>query len=324
MTSTTDRAEHPEVTEISDLAEGLLPLSRSSAVRRHLDGCVLCADVYTSLEEIRGVLGTLPEAPRMPEDVSARIDAALAAEALLDVVAYEDAESGETGAPRGDGISGPPDDGTGARETASVSRETSTDRARSVGPAGSAPRPADRPTGHPSGATGPGRGSRASRRRTGVAIGAVLTAAAIGTGVLLLQSGDSPSTASKKPAGASQGPSSFARGTLETKVSELLRAGGSAPLGTEGVAPKSSPKNPDVPKAAMGPPACVQRGTHRNEDPLGFKQGTYEGKDVYLLVLPHKSDPAHRVTAFIVDATCAAKNSATAGELLYTHSYKRG
>ncbi|WP_420034536.1 hypothetical protein ACN2WE_20300 [Streptomyces sp. cg28] len=302
MTSTTDTAEHPEVTEISDLAEGLLPPSRSSDIRRHLDGCVLCADVYSSLEEIRGLLGTLPDAPRMPEDVATRIDAALAAEALLDVVAYEDGESDEAR----------------ERETAPVSRETSAERS------GPAPRPADRPSGHAPSATGPGRRSRVTRRRTGAAIGAVLTAAAIGTGVLLAQSGGGTSTVSKTPPSASQSASSFAKANLESKVSELLHEGDPTTLGTEGTSPKPSLKNPEIPKAAMTPPACVQRGTHRNEDPLGFKQGTYEGKAVYLLVLPHRSDPAHRVTAFIVDASCAAKNSSAAGELLYTHSYKRG
>lgn len=65
MTTTTDSAEHPEVAEISDLTEGLLTPSRTVDVRRHLDGCALCADVYDSLEEIRGLLGTLPGPPRM-------------------------------------------------------------------------------------------------------------------------------------------------------------------------------------------------------------------------------------------------------------------
>ena len=72
MTSTTDMAGHPDVAEISDLAEGLLPPARSTELRRHLDDCELCADVYTSLEEIRGLLGTLPGPPRMPADVAGR------------------------------------------------------------------------------------------------------------------------------------------------------------------------------------------------------------------------------------------------------------
>ncbi|MFE4645751.1 anti-sigma factor family protein, partial [Streptomyces sp. NPDC056730] len=90
MTSTTDTAQHPDVSEISDLAEGLLSPSRSAAVRSHLDGCALCADVHDSLEEIRGLLGTLPGPPRMPADVAERIDAALAAEALLDATAPDE------------------------------------------------------------------------------------------------------------------------------------------------------------------------------------------------------------------------------------------
>lgn len=92
MTSTTDMAGHPDVAEISDLSEGILPPPRSADVRRHLDDCELCADVYASLEEIRDLLGTLPGPPRMPADVAGRIDAALAAEALLNATEPEAAE----------------------------------------------------------------------------------------------------------------------------------------------------------------------------------------------------------------------------------------
>lgn len=92
MTSTTGTGEHPtgehpEVSEISDLTDGLLSPSRSADVREHLAGCPLCDDVYASLEEIRALLGTLPGPLRMPADVAGRIDAALAAEALLDATA---------------------------------------------------------------------------------------------------------------------------------------------------------------------------------------------------------------------------------------------
>ncbi|MFF2850002.1 hypothetical protein ACFVT5_27250, partial [Streptomyces sp. NPDC058001] len=83
MTSTTDAAGHPDVDEISDLTEGLLSPTRSEDLQRHLDSCELCTDVYASLEEIRGLLGSLPGQTRMPVDVAERIDAALAAEALL-------------------------------------------------------------------------------------------------------------------------------------------------------------------------------------------------------------------------------------------------
>jgi hypothetical protein len=83
VTSTAGTDEHPEVSEISALAEGILPPERSADLRGHLAVCVLCADVRDSLTEIRGLLGTLPGPLRMPEDVANRIDAALAAEALI-------------------------------------------------------------------------------------------------------------------------------------------------------------------------------------------------------------------------------------------------
>ncbi|MFD8804041.1 anti-sigma factor family protein [Streptomyces sp. NPDC059597] len=81
MTSSTDTAGHPDVTELSDLAEGILAPTRSADVRRHLEGCEPCADMQASLEEIRTLLGSVPEPSPMPQDVADRIDAALAAEA---------------------------------------------------------------------------------------------------------------------------------------------------------------------------------------------------------------------------------------------------
>ena len=302
MTSTTDTAEHPEVTEISDLAEGLLPASRTSDVRQHLNDCVLCADVYASLEEIRGLLGTLPGPPRMPEDIARRIDETLAAEALLDTLTPDTAQDS-------------------ARETTDpVSRETSTADAHE-----SAPRSVDRPAGHSRAAAGPGRKPRITRRRTGAALGAVLTAAALGVGALLLQGGGSSPTAGTAD--------TFAEGSLGTKVSEMLGTEAESspspspskktPFGTQDSGPETPQSVPPMQKRAVSVPPCIQLGTHRSEDPLAAETGTYEGKRVYLVVLPHKSDPAHRVTAFIVDSACMKQGSST-GKLLYTHDYARG
>lgn len=133
MTSTTDKAEHPDVAEISDLTEGLLPADRRDDIRRHLDRCELCADVHASLEEIRGLLGTVPGPPRMPADVAGRIDAALAAEALLHATApVTDGDDENVTAPAAAA------DG----EPLHVSRETS---------APSSDRPAGRPAPRPQG-----------------------------------------------------------------------------------------------------------------------------------------------------------------------------
>lgn len=297
MTSTTDTAEHPEVTEISDLAEGLLPPSRTTDVRRHLGDCSLCADVYASLEEIRGMLGTLPGPPRMPEDVAGRIDAALAAEAFLDSLA-------------------PGEDGADVRPAVDpVSRETSI--ADSPDPS---PRSTDRPVGHPQAATGPGRKPRAKRRRTGAAIGAVLTAAAFGVGALLMQNGGGTPSAGNTPASGSA--DTFAEGTLQAKVSDLLAPSTKkSPFGKEDSGPMT-PRSTS-PMRAPTVPECVQLGTRRSDSPLAFEEGTYDGKAAYLVVLPDRADPVHRVTAFIVDSSCVKQASST-GKLLYTHTYDRG
>lgn len=168
MTSTTDKAEHPDVAEISDLTEGLLSPTRTEDVRQHLDGCALCTDVYDSLEEIRSLLGTLPGPVRMPDDVAERIDAALAAEALLSAAVPDEAPDAEA-------------------DRAHVSRETSTAST------------ATSPSGHPRGVTGPGRSHRARRgRRRTALLGTAFAAAALGLGAILVQSLDSASS-SKTP-----------------------------------------------------------------------------------------------------------------------------
>ncbi|MEV0850034.1 hypothetical protein AB0J21_29865, partial [Streptomyces sp. NPDC049954] len=125
MTTRTDATRHPEVEEIADLAEGLLSAGRGAILHAHLSDCPPCAEVYASLVEIQSLLSTLPAAPSMPTDVSARIEAAITAESLpsLKVRRIEPDVSRETSAPSAADVS---------RETCTpsaavdVSRETST------------------------------------------------------------------------------------------------------------------------------------------------------------------------------------------------------
>src|SRR3954467_4741780 len=83
MTSTMGQDPHPDVMEIADLAEGILSPEQAAEVHAHVESCVECGEVLASLQEIRGLLGELPEPEPMPADVAARIDAALAAETRL-------------------------------------------------------------------------------------------------------------------------------------------------------------------------------------------------------------------------------------------------
>ncbi|MFI5805567.1 hypothetical protein [Streptomyces sp. NPDC051561] len=309
MTSTAGTTQHPDVAEISDLAEGLLSASRTEAVRRHLDGCALCADVELCLEEIRGLLGTLPGPPRMPADIAGRIDAALAAEALLNSTAPDLTPA----AP--DDIDAPHP----VREaTQDVSRETSAGVPRQVSPA------VDRPAGHARAATGPGRASPVRRQRRRAVWGAVLGVAALGMGVLLLQpSAPSKDGASKSDA-ASVKSQTFSGSPIKGQVETLLAA---QPEGLKTPREKNAPsldiqETPPSPKQSFDVPPCVQLGTGREEAPLGSESGTYDGKPAFLLVLPHASDTSS-VQAYVVDAACTTKAPGGKGELLLTQAYPR-
>jgi anti-sigma factor RsiW len=306
-------AGHPDVAEISDLAEGLLPPSRTADLRRHLDECELCADVHASLEEIRELLGTLPGPPRMPADVAGRIDAALAAEALLNATAPEPTDAEPEDPASAASVSAPPSVPDGD-DSARVSRETSA--------------LADRPAGHArTSTTGPGRKDRKRNgRRRIAALSAVFTAAALGFGSLLVSSlndGKSP----HDTAGGHQSASAdtFAEGKLEGQVADLLtksqksEKSSRAPhsFGVESTPGTNKPNN----VFADTVPDCVRQGLGRSDAALATEEGTYKGTEALLVVLPDASD-ATRVTVYIVDSTCVKDPSATA-KVLLRQSYAR-
>ncbi|MEE1754358.1 anti-sigma factor family protein [Streptomyces sp. SP18CS02] len=300
MTSTTDTTQHPDVSEISELAEGLLSPSRAADVRSHLEGCPLCADVRTSLEEIRGLLGTLPGPARMPADIAGRIDAALAAEALLNASAPVPAEH--------------------------VSRET-VPASAAAHPAHPEPVHADRPAGRPRAATGPGRSRPTRHRRRNAVLGAVFGAAAVGVSVLLMQttqpSGQALKGAADAPA-SSSGMAAFSGTSVQSHVKTLLAAGATprSPRTEKGpLEAQTSPHTPKLSESVQVPP-CVQEGTGRSEPPLAAEMGEYEGRKAYLVVLPHPTD-ARQVEAYVVDASCVTSAKAAKGDVLLTHPYPR-
>ncbi|MEV7114625.1 anti-sigma factor family protein [Streptomyces anulatus] len=321
MTSTADTAQHPEVSEISDLTEGLLSPSRAAEVRQHVAGCDLCSEVRDSLEEIRDLLGTMPTPEPMPEDIAARIDAALAAEVrpTAPVVGEPVVVSRETT----------------AVEDTTTDRATSESASRSIG----APAPS-RPAGRSSAATGPGRRPPRRRRRT-VVLGTAFGAAVIGMSVFFLQSiapsGDSSKTAADSGVSAAESSAhAYADGTLESQVQDLLGGGASQKSpGAKKVPPGADTKStseagtPDT-EASRSPlkapavvvPPCVQQATGRTTPALALDEGTYQGTDAYLVVLPHPSDPS-RVQAYVVAASCVDTAPESIGQLLLTRSYNR-
>ncbi|MEU2287360.1 hypothetical protein ABZ614_36555 [Streptomyces sp. NPDC013178] len=301
MTSTTDMTGHPDVAEISDLTEGLLPPSRSAEVRRHLNGCELCADVHASLEEIRGLLGTLSGPPRMPDDVAHRIDAALAAEALLHATAPE-----TTAAAAKDSTVSESD----PDRAADVSRETSTGTVRPMGRARSS-------------TTGPGRKERRrSGRRKVAVLGTVFAVAALGLGSVVVSSlTDDEGSGTSAHKQKSPAVDTFAASTLERQVTDLLaKAPHSRSRDTVGTA--SEPGSPTKTLRVPVVPPCVQKGIGQSDAALATEQGTYEGKDALLVVLPNPSDST-RVNAYLMDATCVANRSVGPAKVLLKDSYTR-
>ncbi|MFD4758348.1 hypothetical protein ACFWOJ_05510 [Streptomyces sp. NPDC058439] len=316
MTSTTETTQHPDVSEISDLTEGLLPTSRAAEVRGHVDGCELCGDVHASLVEIRELLGTVPVPQHMPDDVVDRLDAALAAEAF------------STTAPVG--------------AAPHVSRETKPSVAQKPD---AEPSLSDRPPGHPRASTGPGR--RSARRRRTAVLGTALGAAVVGVSVFMLQNVQSSQDDASLKA-ADHGSSStakrtgtFTASTLEGQVQTLLLGAGTKSSGPDGTDPEkqappsvdiqSTPRNdspgsksPRTPLRApvVSVPLCVEQGIGRKTAALAVEEGTYEGADAFLVVLPHPSDVT-RVQAYVVDAACVREEPAAKAKLLLTHAYAR-
>ncbi|MBT2378190.1 hypothetical protein J7E90_12735 [Streptomyces sp. ISL-111] len=331
MTSTTGTAQHPEVSEISDLTEGLLTPSRAAEIRDHLAECELCAEVRDSLEEVRELLGALPDPEPMPGDIAARIDAALATEAC-------------PGSPADEGAGGAPAvsrDADASREDADVSRETEsveTGESSSVTPrTGFSPA---RPAGSPHGSTGPGR-SHTRRRRRAVFLGTACGAALIGMSVLFLQnlssSSDSTGAAADRAVSASEGAThGYSPETLETKVQDLLGGGAGtedftgqkqSPSKDEQAVPEAEPSGTKASRSpliapAVAVPPCVQQATGLTTPALAIDEGTYQGTDAFLVVLPHPSDPT-RVQAYVVASSCVDTAPGSTGRLLLTEAYDR-
>ncbi|MFI7408264.1 anti-sigma factor family protein [Streptomyces sp. NPDC049627] len=305
MSSTTDTAGHPDVAEISDLTEGLLPPSRTADVRRHLDECELCADVHASLEEIRGLLGTLPGPARMPADVAGRIDAALAAEALLSATTPDNDERPTLAGARSV---------SDADDSAHVSRETAA--------------AAGRPAGHArSSTTGPGRKDRKKAGRRKVAIlGAAFTAAALGLGSVLLTSLMGGTGAGPSADGEHTTTDTFSAAKLEKQVHDLLvknesSSGGSrTPDRSMGI--KGGPDTKSAQPLRDTVPDCIRKGMGRSDAALAAEEGIYKGRDTLLVVLPDASD-ASRITAYLMDATCVKNPSPTPAKVLLKDSYPR-
>ncbi|MEU9604098.1 anti-sigma factor [Streptomyces sp. NPDC048057] len=341
--------QHPDVSEISDLTEGLLSPSQSADLRAHLDGCELCADVQASLEEIRSLLGTLPGAARMPADVAGRIDAALAAEALLDSSAPEHQPHGSAAANVSRETPPPPATANGAATDADAAtaendgaspagglpRNTGSGSGSGSGSVHGTPKGGDRPVGHARGATGPGRSLQLRRKRRAV-LSAVAGVAVAGVSVLVLQTyqvlDDQPKSTEVHATSSADGSKEFSVSALKGQVQALISDSSPlSPNGNQGNTLRTE-REPETraPGTEIGSgtevtapvPPCVQLGTGRTDLPIAAEPGRYQGTAAYLVVLPYAND-MQQVEAFVIDASCTSDSSTTAGKVLLTRTYPR-
>ncbi|WP_335971790.1 MULTISPECIES: anti-sigma factor family protein [Streptomycetaceae] len=314
MTSAPENGGHPEVAEISDLTEDLLPPEQAAQVRRHLAGCPTCADVLTALTEISGLLGELPVPEPMPADVAARIDAALVVEAAAESSA---ADVPQRDVPRG----------TSAGGASRVPRGTSTFPAA--------------PDGRPAAGTGPGRAGRTRRRSIVLAAGLAAGAVVLGGVVYGVVSAGSSSSEGSSTSDARRVASAQVSGSIEEQVRQLLatpyspnRAAGGD--GGTTVAPDLG-NTPMIEGNGTGPeagtpshgqkqdqngtdaPSCVLKATQRSETPLAVGADRFQGTASYLVVLPHPADSS-QVDAYVVDASCSAGSP---GTVLFQSTYPR-
>lgn len=334
-----DDDRHPEVAEISAYAEDLLPVARSDSLRSHLSTCSLCGDVLLSLQEIRAALGDVSHPPRMPEDVASRIDAALAAEALLEAsdVSRETLDAspslseGEDSTREEEGLRGSDAPSAGAaastEDPASPTAGVPPQRRNGVTAAKARPRrlalvsrethrrpTADRPPNRNRTPRGPASRRRSRRMATWGAAGVTVLAALGGLILHTFQdsSGETPPEATTRATAADH---------LGARVRTLL---------TEQQPPNASSARPGAggeeatpfrAEEARNVPRCVRQGIARAETPLAVDTQTFQGTRSYIVVLPHASDP-RRVDAYAVDASCTSGDNTT-GAVLASGTYPR-
>ncbi|MFF0411411.1 hypothetical protein ACFYUY_13300 [Kitasatospora sp. NPDC004745] len=286
LSSSGPAGAHPEIDELADLAEGLVESADvAEALQRHLDGCAECRGTVEALGEVQALLGAV-EAPPMPADVAARLDAALA------VAAADPARTAR------------PD----AHRATPAAPSTTPPAAPSATPSAAA-RPA--PPARSAAPTGPGRPRTRRRRRARLLLGAAAALAAIGLGAALLLPSDradrGPSVTAAGPAttAAPQSPRSghaasagpvYREDQLAAQVQQLLAGSGSAP----GLLP-SGPGKPSAELPAEGQQELPAQGSGSASPsgcpapaagtPLATDHGSYAGAPVDLLVYPSPGRP---------------------------------
>jgi hypothetical protein len=180
---------HPDDETIAAFREDLLPTRRAARIAAHLAECPRCAEVDAQLAAVTAALARTPTPP-VPASLTARLDAALAAEVAARSAAEGAAAAGPAAA--GPAAAGPADRTAAADRTAPPAAHAH--RGLGTGPEHTGQGgtgPGHTGPGHAGpGRTGPGRGRpgrRAGRPRAGSRLS--LRIASVATAVVVLAGG---------------------------------------------------------------------------------------------------------------------------------------
>ncbi|HEY3687958.1 MAG TPA: zf-HC2 domain-containing protein [Streptosporangiaceae bacterium] len=257
--------EHIDIEVLADHSEGLLSTEESARVAAHLAECERCAEEYAALGDVSAVLSALPP-PAMPSGVATRIEAAITAEA----------EARQQGAPAGDR-----NDATVVpfrpRTRRWIAPLTAAAAAVVVVGGGFA---VIRQAGSSGDANAPS-GARSTASATNPSV--ALPGAAIPD---LMRSG-----------------TDYAPTTLGGQVNALVKRSKS---GSGELSPKSSKETRRPSPLPSDIEGCVGRISGKvGVRPIVVDHGTYEGKDVKVLVFSKAATPAS-YDVWIVDSHCSS------------------
>ena len=312
--------EHADAETLAAFREELLPRRKAARVSAHLAACSRCAELDAQLTEVSALL-TTSATPPMPDALTARIEAAIAAEAAARAATAADgivaAADGAVSGGNGTVAAGAAGAGPGPRDRAARPSRPAAGRGRSwlalrvaavaaafVVVAGGGYGAARLLSGNPESATSSGSGSAAAP-----AFRQSSKAPPMPTGALKVPGGEAAAGSSSSQTLVVSSGTNYRPGQLEAQVSAVLAQHGAA------ASPGPSAANARASRL-LPAPACARHVTG-SKHLLLVDQAKYQGRPATVIVTPGATPGT--VRALVVAGACTAAN----GRVLATTTFPR-
>jgi hypothetical protein len=286
---------HANAETLAAFREGLLSRRKAARVSAHLAACSRCAGLDAQLTEVSALL-TRSTAPPMPDALTARIEAAIAAEAAARAATAADgtaaAAAARTGGSPGDGAARPsrPPGGPGR---ARLALRVAAVAAAVVVVAGGGYGVARLLSGNPESSSG-------ASLAPAPAFGTGGKAAHISSGGLRAPGNHAAASAMAPSSSVVSSGTNYQPDRLNTQVSAVLTQ--HVKNAAEGTGPVPSPGNV---RASTRQPACIAQVTG-GARPLLIDHARYQGRPATVIVIP--AGPG-RLQALVVAGGCTATKS---------------